>query len=140
MVKKQLNQREYLHNFGPKKYKLKQHLFALLFVQIAKWSFRRASVLLGELGFITPTYSALCKSRKKIPTGIFDKMLGLTINFKLKNVGIDSTGILIFNPSFHFVKRIDKRHDVNDFEILFKKQNSFKNLFADTAYDSLKSS
>jgi transposase len=120
------------------------------------------------LGFITPTYSALCKSRKKIPTEIFDKMLGLTINFKPKNVGIDSTGISIFIPSFHFVQRIDrdktiksfvkvsaffdldrkkflsihskidKRHDVNDFEILFKKQNSFKNLFADTAYDSEK--
>ena len=164
----QLNQREYLHHFGPKKYKLKQHLFALLFMQIAKWSFRRVSFLRGELGFITPTYSALYKSRKKIPKGIFDKMLGLTINFKPKNVGIDSTGISIFNPSFHFVKRIDrdnpvksfvkvsaffdldrkkflsvhskidKRHDVNDFEILFKKQNSFKNLFADTAYDSEK--
>lgn len=163
-----LNQREYLHHFGPKKYKLKQHLFALLFMQVAKWSFRRVSFLLGELGFIIPTYSALCKSRKKIPTEIFDKMLGLTINFKPKNVGIDSTGISIFNPSFHFVKRIDrdkpvksfvkvsaffdldrkkflsvhskidKRHDVNDFEILFKKQNSFKNLFADTAYDSEK--
>jgi hypothetical protein len=29
----QLNCREYLHHFGPKKYKLKEHLFALLLMQ-----------------------------------------------------------------------------------------------------------
>ena len=63
---KKLNQREYLHRFGPKKYKLKQHLFALLFMQICKLSFRRVSEILEQIGFVVPTYSALCKSRKRI--------------------------------------------------------------------------
>jgi hypothetical protein len=67
LLKQQLNSREYSH-FGPKKFKLSEHIFALLFMQIAKLSFRRVSSFMLELGFIVPTYSALCKSRKRINT------------------------------------------------------------------------
>jgi hypothetical protein len=163
-----LNSREYLHHFGPKKYKLKEHLFALLFMQITKMSFRRASFLLIELGFFVPSYSALCKSRKRIPPSLFEKLLNQTITEIPENVAIDSTGISVQNPSAHFVKRIDRknsvkrfvklsafydidsrkflaikvrtkpRHDVKDFPSLFRQKHQFKNLFADTAYDSEK--
>ena len=37
---KQLNCRSYLHHFGPKKYKLKYHLFALLLMQAYKLSLK----------------------------------------------------------------------------------------------------
>jgi hypothetical protein len=167
LLKQQLNSREYYH-FGPKKFKLSEHLFALLFMQIAKWSFRRASFLLNNLNFHVPTYSALCKSRKRINTSLFEKLLNATNIIKSENVAIDSTGISVQNPSFHFVKRIDRikpiknfvklsvfydidnrkflalkirkkpRHDVKDFPSLFKKHHNFKNFFADRGYDSEK--
>ena len=54
LLKQQLNSREYSH-LGPKKFKLSEHLFALLFMQIAKLSFRRVSFILSELGFVVPT-------------------------------------------------------------------------------------
>lgn len=165
---KKLNQREYLHHFGPKKYKLKEHLFALLFMQIARLSFRRVSLLLVEIGIITPSYSALCKSRKRISPSLMEKLLAITHEESCKDVAIDSTGISMQNPSFHFMKRIDSkepvkrfvklsvlydinnrkflaikvrkkpRHDVKDFPILFRKFNRFENFYGDSAYDSEK--
>ena len=163
---KKLNQREYLHHFGPKKYKLKQHLFALLFMQICKLSFRRVSEILEQIGFVVPTYSALCKSRKRISPSLFEELLKRTNQEIPENVAIDSTGISMRNPSFHYMKRINgkkpvksfvklsvfydiderkflaiktrakPRHDVMDFPTLFKKVNKFKNFYADSAYDS----
>jgi len=44
------------------------------------------------LGFIIPTYSALCKSRKKIPLFLWNSALKLTAGIKHKRVAIDSTG------------------------------------------------
>lgn len=38
---KQLNCRSYLHHFGPKKNKLKQHLFALIAMEAFQLSLRR---------------------------------------------------------------------------------------------------
>jgi len=167
LLKQQLNSREYSH-FGPKKYKLSEHLFALLFMQITKTSFRRASFLLVELGFFVPTYSALCKSRKRISPSLFEKLLNQTIKEIPENVAQDSTGISVQNPSAHFIKRIDRknpvkdfvklsaffdidnrkflaikvrskpRHDVKDFPSLFRKVHNFKNFYADRAYDSEK--
>jgi transposase len=166
LLLKQLNSREYLHHFGPKKYKLKEHLFALLFMQIAKLSFRRVSYLLIELGFYVPSYSALCKSRKRISSSLFEKLLNSTNSKEHENVSLDSTGISVQNPSAHFIKRIDRkipvknfvklsvffdidnrkflaikvrakpRHDVKDFDGLFRKVHKFKNFYADTAYDA----
>ena len=167
MLKQRLNSREYSH-FGPRKFKLSEHIFALIFMQITRLSFRRVSFLLVEIGFVVPTYSALCKSRKRISTSLFEKFLNATTNFSSENVAIDSTGISVQNPSMHFVKRIDRknptqnfvklsvlfdvdkkkflalkvrvkpRHDVMDFPSLFRKKHDFKNFFGDTAYDSEK--
>lgn len=167
LLKQQLNSREYAH-FGPKKFKLSEHLFALLFMQITKSSFRRASFLLAEMDFVVPTYSALCKSRKRISPSMFEKLLNATNTIKSENVSLDSTGISVQNSSAHFIRRIDRkipvkryvklsafydidnrkflalkirarpRHDVMDFDELFKKHHDFKNFYGDTAYDSEK--
>ena len=167
LLKQQLNSREYSH-FGPKKFKISEHLFALLYMQISKMSFRRTSYLLTELGFFVPSYSALCKSRKRISSSLFEKLLNATIEKEHENVSLDSSGISMQNPSVHFIKRIDRknpvkgfvklsvffdidnrkflaikvrgkpRHDVMDFDGLFRKQHHFKNFYADTAYDSEK--
>jgi len=61
-------------------------------MQVCRLSFRRVSNLLMMLGFIIPTYSALCKSRKKIPLFLWNSALKLTAGIKHKRVAIDSTG------------------------------------------------
>jgi len=53
-----------------------------------------------------PTYSALCKSRKKKPSIMLYKLMLLTAGLKHKNVAIDGTGFSRTNPSYHYIKRI----------------------------------
>lgn len=115
LLLKQLNSREYLHQFGPKKFKLKHHLLALLLMQAYKLSLRRVESLLNNFGVRVPTYSALCKSRKKIPTIIWYKLMLLTAGLKHKNVAIDGTGFSKTNPSYHYIKRIDRKEPVKNF-------------------------
>jgi len=162
---KQLNQREYLHRFGPKKYKLKQHLLALLMMQICKMSFRRIELFLFLLEIRAPTYSALCKSRKRIPLSLWNSLLNQTADFKHLSVAVDSTGFSRTNPSFHYINRINckkpvkryaklsaffdirkrkfvalkirvkPRHDIKDIDYLLKR-SSPKELIGDSAYDA----
>ncbi len=163
---KQLNSREYLHHFGPKKYKFRQHVFALLFMQVARFSFRRVSEILSMLGFKVPTYSALCKSRKRIPLTLWNSLLHLSSGVKHDIVAIDSTGFSRVNPSYHYIKRIDRekpiksyvkqsslfdtenrkfiaikvrgkpRHDIIDVKPLLKSYCRMQCLLGDTAYDA----
>ena len=112
---KQLNLGRYLHRFGPKKYQLKHHLHALILMEAFQLSLRRVEKMLGMLGIKVPTYSALCKRRKKIPSIIWYKIMLLTAGLKHNNVAIDGTGFSKTNPSFHFVKRIDRREPVKNF-------------------------
>ena len=95
---KKLNQREYLHRFGPKKYKLKHHLTALLVMQVCKLSLRRVEQFLILFEIKTPSYSALCKSRKRIPMSLWNSLLKETIDFKCFSVAVDSTGFSRTNP------------------------------------------
>lgn len=115
LLLKQLNCRSYLHHFGPKKYKLKHHLVALILMQAFKLSLRRVEKLLEMFGIKVPTYSALCKSRKRIPTVIWYKLMVLTAGLKHKNVAIDGTGFSRTNPSHHYIKRIDAKEPVKNF-------------------------
>jgi transposase len=163
---RQLNQREYLHRFGPKKYKLKQHLAALLLKEVMRCSFRRVSNLLTMFEVRVPTYSALCKSRKRIPLELWNNLLNLTTGKISGMIAIDGTGFSRTNPSFHYVKRIDvkkpvkryaklsalfdlkskkfvglkvrikPRHDMKDVKALVYRSNKIKKLFGDSAYDT----
>jgi len=162
----QLNQREYLHHFGPKKYKFVQHALALLLKEVLKCSFRRISNILRELDIMVPTYSALCKSRKRIPLDLWNSLLKITAGESSGMIGIDGTGFSRTNPSFHYVKRIDRRkpvksfaklsalfdlvkkkftalkirirprHDMKDVKSLVRKDIKIKKLFGDSAYDA----
>ena len=116
-------------------------------------------------GIKVPTYSALCKRRKKIPTIIWQKLILTTSGLQHENVAIDATGFSRTNPSFHFVKRIDRAnpvkgyaklsmlydvnnhkvitlhtriksaHDIRDVKFLIRKCK-IKCLLADKAYDA----
>ena len=163
---KQLNCREYLHYFGPKKFKLKHHLFALITMEAFQLSLRRVEKLLLMFEIKCPTYSALCKRRKKIPTAIWLGLMKLTAGFKHDVVAIDATGFSRTNPSFHYLKRIyageyrkgyaklsmlydveshkvitihtrvKPAHDIRDVKILIGKCCQVSCLLADKAYDA----
>jgi transposase len=162
---RQIGAPRFLHHFGPKKYELKQHLFALLTAQIFKLSLRRVEKLMKMFGNKVPTFSALCKSRKKIPFWIWNKLILSTTELNHETVAIDATGFSKTNPSFHFVKRIDRKnpvksyakmsmlfdinknkiiairarvkpaHDIRDVKFLVGKAK-IKTLLADKAYDA----
>lgn len=163
---KQLNQREYLHHFGPKKYKFVSHALALLLKEALKCSFRRISRVLNQLDVIVPTYSALCKSRKRIPIQLWNSLLKLTAGINHRVVAIDSTGFSNSNPSYHYVKRINRRepiksytklsalfdlikkkftalrvrikprHDMKDVKYLLNQSSPKEKLIGDSAYDA----
>lgn len=155
----------WLHHFGPKTYELWHHIYALLAGAIFRLSLRRIEKLLDLLGFKVPTYSALCKSRKRIPTELLQKFMSLTAGDNHVCVAIDSTGISKANPSYHYIKRIDRkkpvrryvklssivdvrkrtfvalrmrtrpRHDIRDAKYLLERVKA-KKLLGDTAYDA----
>ena len=160
---KQLNFGRFLHRFGPKKYELKHHLFALLIMEAYQLSLRRVEKMLEMFGIKVPTYSALCKRRKKIPTAIWNNLMLLTSGLRHENVAIDMTGFSRTNPSFHYLRitngsmksyaktsmvydvenhkvialltGIKLRHEMKDARILVKSIRA-RYLLADKAYDA----
>jgi transposase len=163
---KRLGCPRWLHHFGPKKYEFKQHIFALLMKEVLKLSFRRCERILKMLGFNVPTYSALCKCRKRIPIELWNSLLVLTSGGYHYFFAVDSTGFSRTNPSYHYVKRIatkkpiknyvklsaffnlstkkfaalrvrmKPRHDVKDVNYLLKMSSPREKLFGDSAYDA----
>ena len=163
---KKANCPRWLHYYGPKKYEFYQHMIALLLKECFKLSFRRVAKLLQMLGLDVPSYSALCKMRKRIPLLLWKNLLQLTVLFDSQLVAVDSTGLSRTNPSWHFVKRIDRkepvksyvklsaffdtrrkkflalrirarpRHDVKDVSYLLKQRSKMKKLLGDSAYDA----
>jgi hypothetical protein len=163
---KRIGCREFLHHFGPKKYKFKEHAAALILKEVCKLSFRRVILIFDLFDVKVPTYSALCKSRKRIPLWIWNKLLRITVDINPEYVAIDSTGLSTTNPSFYYIKRINckkpiksytkvsvlydiinkkiitmrirakPRHDINDVYYLLKRNRNIKKLFGDSAYDS----
>ncbi|MBS3161570.1 hypothetical protein J4476_02655, partial [Candidatus Woesearchaeota archaeon] len=75
---KRIGAPRWIHHFGPKTYEFEQQATALLLKETFKFSFRRTSNILSMLGFKVPSYSALCKMRKRIPLWIWNSLLKLT--------------------------------------------------------------
>lgn len=115
---KQLNQREFLHHFGPKKFRFVHHALALLLKESLKCSFRRISSTLEMLDIKVPTYSALCKSRKRIPLSLWNSLLKLTAGESSGIIAVDGTGFSRTNPSFHYIKRIDAKKPIKRYSKL----------------------
>ena len=156
---------EFLHHFGPKKYKLEDHVSGLLVMQICNSSLRRTELILNLFGAKAPNYSTLCKARKRIPIKLWQKLLTITAGLSSGKVAIDGTGFSKTNPSFHFLKRIDginpkrytklsalqdietkkflvmrirgiPRHDMQDVKYILKRCGKLKTFLADTGYDA----
>lgn len=156
----------FLHRFGPKTYELAQHVFGLLIKEVTQMSFRRVAKFLQTMGIDCPSYSALCKRRKKIPAGLWQELLNLTSGVCSGEIAIDSTGLSLNNPSFHYVKRIDsprpvkgyakvsvaydtknrkfcavkirtkRTHDTRDVKYLLRRVKKLSNFYGDSAYDA----
>jgi len=104
-----------LHRFGPKKYLFWQHLLALLIKQECKLSFRRTVGLLRGLGSIVPTYSALCKINKRIPLALWRTLLQISADVKESLIAaVDGVYFSRTNPSYHYLKRIDRKMPVKN--------------------------
>ncbi|MDO8634130.1 MAG: transposase [archaeon] len=100
---------KWLHHFGPKKYEFWTHFFCLLLKQACKMSYRRVSKLLAELGFKVPTYSALCKSLKRLTVKQLELLLQATNQFKKTLVAaVDGFYFSQVNPSFAYLDRIKR--------------------------------
>jgi len=163
---KQIGCLRYLHHFGPKKYKFMQHAVALLLKEVLRLSFRRVSKILIMLRIKVPTYSALCKSRKRIPFWIWNNLLKQTAGLSSGMIAVDGTGFSRTNPGFHYIKRIDAkkpvksyaklsalfdipnrkftdlkirikpRHDIKDVLPLLKRNRDINVFFGDSAFDA----
>ena len=156
---------DYLHHYGPKTYKFSEHAEALLLMEVCQMSFERIEKFQKMNGKICPTYSALCKSRKRIPIKLWQKLLKLTAGLSSGNIAIDGTSFSKTNPSFHYLKRIDginpknytklsalldiktkkflvmrirttPRHDMQDVKYLLKRVDVTKKFYADMGYDA----
>ena len=160
---KRLGMPRWLHHFGPKKYQFYHHFAALLIRFFCQLSYRRVKQLLDLIGMVCPTKSALQYTANKLDSCFWNKVLKITCG-KSYLIAIDSTGFSRSNPSYHYLKRIDRKipkvpikvsmafdtgkkkfsaakirvlpsHDIRDAKYLLEK--SKPSVFvADKAYDS----
>jgi hypothetical protein len=106
---KRAGYKEYLHKFGPKTYTFWMHFFCLLFKQATKKGYRSASKFLRDLGFKSPTYSALCKKLRALTVRQLELLLQATNEFKGTIVAaVDGLYHSQTNPSFPYLKRVKK--------------------------------
>lgn len=157
----------WLHHFGPKKYEFCQHVLALWVRQAAKgMSYRRIVKLLDELGFVVPSYSALCRMNKRAAKMIKKMFEHTCPQGQVIVASIDATTLSRTNPSWHYIKRIDRkkpvqrplklnqvidtrrkkilalrvrakpRHDTKDVKYLLKRISTPKVLVGDKGYDA----
>lgn len=160
---KRLGHPRLLHHFGPKTYEFYEHVVALLVKSYCHLSYIRVVKLLHLLGKICPSKSALHYTAKKLSSGFWEKLLKITSGEPYL-VAIDSTGFSRTNPSYHYLKRIDRKmpkipiklsiafdtrrklfcagkirvlpaHDIRDVIPLLRKSKP-KVLVADKAYDA----
>ena len=72
-------------------------------------SYRRVPKFLSELGFRVPSYSALCKSLKRLTVKQLELLLQATTQFKKTLVGaVDGFYFSQVNPSFAYLDRIKR--------------------------------
>jgi transposase len=101
----------YLHHYGPKTYKFWQHAFALIAKAMFRLSYRRTSNLLRLLGFNVASKSTIHRYARKLPVGLWQKLLKATVDNTVDISAIDGTGLSRTSQSWHYIKRIDRDPD-----------------------------
>jgi transposase len=98
-----------LHHFGPKTYKLWQHIFALFVKANCGLSYRRTTAFLRGLGFKVAAKSTLQRYAAKLRLPFWQRMFSLTFSNVTDIVSMDGTGLEKTKTSQHYIKRIDGR-------------------------------
>ena len=102
-----INAPERLHRFGPKMYKLWQHVFALFVKANCGLSYRRTTHFLRSLGFKVATKSTLQRYATKLRLSFWQSLFQQTISKDNSIVAMDGTGLEKTKASHHYIKRID---------------------------------
>ena len=103
---RRLGMPRWLHHFGPKTYEFYEHFNALLIQRFCKASYRRTVKLFDLLGMRCPSKSALQYTAKKLDSAFWQRALHATSGDAYL-VAIDSTGLSMTSPSYHYLRRID---------------------------------
>lgn len=103
---RRLGMPRWLHHFGPKTYEFYEHFCALQIQRFCRLSYRRIAKLFDLLGIRCPSKSALQYTAKKLDSAFWQKALKATSGVSYL-VAIDSTGLSMTNPSYHYLRRID---------------------------------
>jgi transposase len=98
----------WLHRFGPKKFKFWQLALGLLIKEVFRLSYRRAMAFLSEFYGIDLHWTTLQKCRKRLPLGIWQRLLEHTVEGPINVAAIDGTSMQRNNPSEHYLRRIDR--------------------------------
>jgi len=99
----------FLHRFGPKTYRLWQHIFALFVKAECQFSYRRTTDFLRNLGFKVATKSTLQRYSSKLNLSFWQKIFYKTISKISDIVSIDGTGLERTKASEHYIHRIDAK-------------------------------
>ena len=105
----------WLHRKGPKMYEFWQHAFALLTKAMCKLSYRRTVKLMQHFGCKVASKSTLCYQAQRIPLRIWQLLLQATVGHVVSLGAIDATGLSGNNPSWHYIKRIDRKKPIKRF-------------------------
>ncbi len=153
----------WLHHFGPKMYEFREHFSALLMQRFCRFSYRRIVKMMDLLGIRCPSKSSLHYTSKKLNSDFWKRALKATSGDAYL-VAIDSTGLSMTSPSYHYLRRIDGKwpkipvklscafdtrkkkfcaakirvlpaHDIRDAKYLLKHSNS-KIVVADKGYSA----
>ena len=99
---------DWLHHYGPKKFKFWQLSLGLLVKEVFRLSYRRAMRFLNEFYSIGLHWTTLQKFRKRLPLVIWQKLLAYTNEEPIEIAAIDGTCMQRSNPSEHYLKRVDQ--------------------------------
>lgn len=103
---RRLGMPRWLHHFGPKTYEFYEHFSALLIQRFNRLSYRRIVKLFDLLGIRCPSKSSLQYTAKKLDSGFWQRALKATSGDHYL-VALDSTGLSMTSPSYHYLRRID---------------------------------
>lgn len=100
---------KFWHHFGPKKFETRLLILGIIVKQVFRLSYRRVMKFLDEHYGISIHWTTLQKAAKRLPKFLWQSLLASTINTNVVEVAAaDGTGFSRTNPSYYFIKRIDR--------------------------------
>ena len=105
LLLKQAGVPDYLHQYGPKKYKLWEKVYCLFLRTEWRYSFRRTEKICKQLGIKCPSKSVLQYTLMHLPWIFLKNMLTASVERNTNVAAMDGTTLSQSNPSWHYVNR-----------------------------------